>query len=291
MHEYQPRRRVQHLSLPIDGIDYRLNLWGDAEPVRLVALHGWGDAGMSFQFLADQLPTDISVLAPDWRGFGASESSADRYYFPDYLADLDAVLTSFSPAKPVVLLGHSLGGNVASLYAGVRPERVRALIVVEGFGLTDSEPDAAPARYARWLASLTEPTVVRDFAAPAELAERIRRRSPGLTPDRALFLARHWTRANGDAHRLRLAGAHRRPNPVLYRRAEARACWQAITAPVTLVRAEPSTPGLSAQAEDMAAALGEHYQRTALIADSGHNIHLEQPGELAGVVAQVLGDL
>ena len=49
------------------------------------------------------------------------------------------------PTQPVDLLGHSMGGNVVMSYAGVRPERVRRLINLEGFGLPDSRPRAGAA--------------------------------------------------------------------------------------------------------------------------------------------------
>uniref|UniRef100_UPI002362DFF1 alpha/beta fold hydrolase n=3 Tax=Pseudomonadota TaxID=1224 RepID=UPI002362DFF1 len=78
----------------------------------LVLLHGWMDVGASFQFVVDALAGDREVIALDWRGFGLSEASgAGCYWFPDYLADLDALLDAVSPSAPVDLLGHSMGGN------------------------------------------------------------------------------------------------------------------------------------------------------------------------------------
>ena len=61
------------------------------------------------------------------------------------------VARSVSPIAPVDLVGHSMGGNVAMLYAGVRPQRVRRLVSLEGFGMTRTTPDQAPARYREWL--------------------------------------------------------------------------------------------------------------------------------------------
>ena len=55
------------------------------------------------------------------------------------------MIAVFSPNQPVNLLGHSMGGNIASLYAGVRPDRVATLINVEGFGLPDSDPERSSA--------------------------------------------------------------------------------------------------------------------------------------------------
>ena len=85
-------------------------------------LHGWMDVAASFQFVVDAFAEDRHVLALDWRGFGASDTpAADTYFFPEYLGDLELVLDElFGRARaPIDLLGHSMGGNVAMLYAGV----------------------------------------------------------------------------------------------------------------------------------------------------------------------------
>ena len=107
----------------------------------LVMVHGFMDVGASFQFVVDAMAAAGDgarcVVAPDWRGFGRSEApgATDAYWFADYLGDLDALLDALSPDAPVDLLGHSMGGNVAMAYAGVRPGRVRRLVNLEGFGL------------------------------------------------------------------------------------------------------------------------------------------------------------
>src|SRR5580658_808948 len=101
----------------------------------VVLLHGWLDCGETFQFLVDALERDWPLAALDWRGFGRSGWAGDGYWFPDYLADLDGLLALLSPSRPARLVGHSMGGNVASLYAGVRPERVRSVVNLEGFWL------------------------------------------------------------------------------------------------------------------------------------------------------------
>ena len=65
------------------------------------------------------------MIALDWRGFGATDTpAADTYFFPEYLGDLELVLDALFGVDrgPIDLLGHSMGGNVAMLYAGVRPD-------------------------------------------------------------------------------------------------------------------------------------------------------------------------
>ena len=109
-----PRRTARHR---IRGVDYCINEWGDENAAQLFLLHGWGDTGSTFQFLVDELSADWMVIAPDWRGFGESHHRAECYWFPDYVADLDALLAIYSPDRAVRLVGHSMGANVAGLYA------------------------------------------------------------------------------------------------------------------------------------------------------------------------------
>jgi len=141
---YSPQRIPNSEILDIRGLACHLQRWpGQGGPL-CILLHGWMDAGATFQFLVDALPPSWEVIAPDWRGYGQSAWSPGGYYFPEYLADLDALLNVLSPEIPVWLVGHSMGGNVASLYAGIRPERVSRLVSLEGLGLPPSQASQAP---------------------------------------------------------------------------------------------------------------------------------------------------
>ena len=148
----------------------------------MVLLHGWMDVSASFQFLVDALRRDWDVYAPDWRGYGLTDwGKSDCYWFPDYLADLDYLLDAIAQT-PVNLVGHSLGGNVAMLYAGVQPERIAKLVNLEGFGMAATRPEQAPQALralARRAARAAGPA--RRTQNFAELAERLRESNPRLT--------------------------------------------------------------------------------------------------------------
>src|SRR5256884_8550732 len=143
------------------------------------------DVSASFQFLADALRGEWDLYAPDWRGYGLTQwGKSDSYWFPDYLADLEVILQMLE-GSPANLVGHSLGGNVASMYAGIRPQRVAKLVNLEGFGLAATKPEDAPRRYARWLAELHERPRFRAYANYGELAQRLRQDNRRLTAERA----------------------------------------------------------------------------------------------------------
>jgi pimeloyl-ACP methyl ester carboxylesterase len=279
---FVPGRKPKTRCLPIRGVDYAVTEWGNASDPLLVYLHGFGDCGATFQFVVDELAHDWFVVAPDWRGFGATKVTAEAFWFPDYLADLDHLLQHYSPAAPARLVGHSMGGNVAGLYAGARPDRVAAFVNLEGFGLPDSDPADAPQRYHGWLEQARGEPVHVERSGYAILAERIRRRSPRMQPSHADFVAHCWADAAADGKvRLRMHPAHKLPNPVLYRRAEAEACWRAVTAPVLLVagrRSEFPAP------HD----LPFPHSQAAWLEDSGHMLHFEQPAALAALIEDFL---
>ncbi|MCG2634279.1 MAG: alpha/beta hydrolase [Gammaproteobacteria bacterium] len=279
--------------LEINGLRYHLRSWGPEEAPVLFLLHGWADVSASFQFVVDALQSEWRVIAPDWRGFGESGWVPGGYWFADYLRDLDEILAVYTPDAPGHLIGHSMGGNIACLYAGVRPDRVATLMTFEGFGIPPATPDLAPARLRDWLEQSQRPLPFRDFLDFAQVAARIQRNSPRISSERAEWLARHWAVEQGDRVVLRFDPVHRRPNPVLYREQEAMACWREITAPVLWVDSEDSDfeQRYTQAGADMDARRGCFPQlQTATVTGAGHMMHHEQPEQVAALIEGFLRD-
>ena len=286
-------RHSESLFLSIRGLRYHVRHWkGDPER-RLFLLHGWMDVSASFQFLVDALQGNWDVYAPDWRGYGLTAwSGSDNYWFPDYIGDLDALLDRLQPEAPVNLVGHSLGGNVGGLFAGIRPERVARFVNLEGFGMPVTRPEQAPRRYARWMDELKQAPGWRPYASYAELADRLQKNNPRLRRDRAEFLAQHWGKdAEQGGVVLRSDPAHKLVNATLYRLDEARACWERVTAPVLWVDAAESETirrmKLTPQdlAERRAAFKNLSYQT---VAEAGHMLHHDRPEEVARLIEAFL---
>jgi len=274
--------------LTVRGLRYHCSCWGDAAAPLLLLLHGWGDAGGSFQFVVDELRRDWRVVAPDWRGFGRSDRAPGGYWWPDYLADLDALVEHFAPGRKVPLVGHSLGGNIALMYAGVRPARVSSVVAIDSFGLANREPEEAPGRYEKWLHELSHPMAVRDYDSFDALALRLQKQNPRLSDEKAAFLARVMGR-EGEGGRVVLAAdpAHRHVNPVLYRRAEAEACWRRVKAPVMWIEPDDlrlrEQLGLTAEAIEAGKRCFADF-REHLIPETGHNLHHDAPAEVARLI-------
>jgi pimeloyl-ACP methyl ester carboxylesterase len=282
--------------LTIRGLRCHVRHWGREGAPKLFMLHGWMDVGASFQFVVDALQGDWHVIAPDWRGFGLSQrNSGDTYWFPDYLADLDAILRHYSPDQAVNLLGHSMGGNVVGLYAGARPERIRKLINLEGAGLRGATPEQAPGRYAKWMDALLEKPDMRTYPSRAAVAARLQKTNPRLSDERADFLSRHWS-AQNDAGEWEILGdpLHKQAGPLPYHVDDVMACWKAITAPVLWVEADqtnmwdwlgPKEDG-RAELERRLAHLRD--VQCKMVHDAGHMLHHDQPVALAQMIEEFL---
>ncbi len=277
----------------IRGLTSHVRLWGPADAPKLFLLHGWMDCSASFQFLVDALAREWCVIAPDWRGFGQSEWLHRSYWFPDYLADLEWLLEYYSPDEAVRLVGHSMGGNVVGLYAGVRPARVAKLAILEGFGMHPTDAVQAPGRYVNWLEQDKAGATLRDYADLDEFAARLMRDNPRLTRQQADFLAANFSQQQADGRFGYAADPwHRVTNPVLYRFEEAKACWRAVTAPVLWVVAADSRlyKEFAGRAEDYRARLASFSGlREVVMEDCGHMLHHDQPQRLAVLLEEFLG--
>jgi pimeloyl-ACP methyl ester carboxylesterase len=291
---YRLRREARHETVRLRGLEMHLRRWGppaSAHRPALYCLHGWLDCGDTFQFLVDEFAGERPVVALDWRGFGQSAWAPDGYAFTDYLADLDALLELYEPQGPAMLLGHSMGGNVACLYAGVRPERVRCIVNLEGFGLPPGAPSQAPKRLRQWLDELKETPSFNDYDSFEQLCEAIQRRHPRIDALRARHLAGIWAYAD-EQGRVRLWGdaRHKRIFPTMYRREESEAVWREIRAPMLALAGEHST--YLAQWPDGGGL--EQFRRCVpgctvqLIDGAGHLLHLEKPEAIAPLIEAFL---
>ena len=285
-----PASRTEMIE--VAGLRYNVRHWGDDEAPRIFLLHGWMDSSATFQFVVDALRQSWHVIAPDWRGYGQSQWLSRPYWFPDYYADLDGLLKHYSPDEPARIVGHSMGANIASTYAAIKPERVSRLVMVDFLGLKPPADIDAPTQISHWLKGIQDPPRMRAYPAHADLARQLRRANHRLSAARALFLAQSVSRVRPDgAIEMACDPWHKIPAPTIYRVDEAMACWRKITAPVLMLIAEH---GYIQQrfGNDLA-----EYERrinsfqhveVKTIKDAGHNIQHDQPEELAAAVEAFL---
>jgi pimeloyl-ACP methyl ester carboxylesterase len=276
----------------VRGERHHVQTWGEPQATPIVLLHGWMDVGASFQFLVDALAGDWYAIAPDLRGFGRSGWQAQGYWFYDYIADLEALLERFVPDNSVRLVGHSLGGNIAMDYAGVRPQRVHRVVSLEGFGIPAEKPELAPDKLSKWLDALRDPPSFAPYPNLAAVADRLQKNNPRMARDHAEFLAGHWAEALPDGSaRLRSDPRHKLPFPTVYRTEEACAAWQRVTAPVLWVAASDSfvPRWLGEDSGGLQRRIASFRDgRMITIADAGHMLHHDQPASVAAAIEPFL---
>jgi pimeloyl-ACP methyl ester carboxylesterase len=150
--EWSPPRNA-HANRVLGQVGARVPRAGASHEATAILLHGFLDAGASWDRVAPALAdAGLRVFAPDLRGFGDSAHvpAGAYYHFPDYVFDL-ADLVDAVQASPLFLVGHSMGGTIATYYAGAFPEKVKKLALLEGTGPVDNPPDMAPVRMRRWI--------------------------------------------------------------------------------------------------------------------------------------------
>jgi pimeloyl-ACP methyl ester carboxylesterase len=291
--DYVPRRPARLSEL--DGREGRIALthWGPQDPSPILLLHGWMDCGAGWQLLVDQLPDDWPLVAVDWPGYGRSARRAERYWFADHLAELDWLVGALSPDRPVRLIGHSMGGTIASIYAGVRPARVAWLANLEGFGMPELPHAQFPGHVESWLDALKAPPSARRYPELEALALALQRANPRLPLAHARYLARAWTREVDGGFEILADPRQQLPTPIRYARADLEACWARVRAPLLLL--------YGAESDYMQRAIGPDAlqrlhalmpsMRAGSIADAGHLLPHEQPAQVAQALLQFAATL
>ncbi len=302
---YQAQREPTSTFVSLRGCRYHLLRWGPPSATQppLVLAHGWMDVAASWQFMVDALSEDFlrdrQIMAFDWRGYGLTESPAtDSYWFPDYLGDLDALLDVISPQRAIDLVGHSMGGNVVTMFAGVRPDRIRRLVNLEGFGMPATRAAQAPRRLGQWLDELRQHREgaidLKTYPDAGAVADRLMKTNPRLPRDKAEWLARHWARPDANGQwRILGDAAHKIVNPYLYRVDEVLEILKRISAPVLAVEASDDSLGQWWQGKYT---LDEYHQRLqsvprhriARIENASHMLHHDQPQALAQLLQDFL---
>lgn len=154
-----PAPRTLYLTTT-DSINLRCLAWDHVEPKAVVALvHGMGEHCGRYGHVADYLNQQgFALLAYDQRGHG--ESGGPRGYTPSLEALLDDLALFLKkvekeyPNTPIVLYGHSMGGNVVLNYSLRRKANIAGLIVSSPWIDLAFAPPAWKVNAARWLKML-----------------------------------------------------------------------------------------------------------------------------------------
>ena len=276
-----------------EGLALHLLEWSQ-EGVPLLLIHGFSNEAHVWDDFAPRVAPYYRTLAVDLRGHGDSDRHPERHYDYDYhLGDLDA-LCAHLDIERLVVVGHSLGGRIATFFAARHPERMAGLVLV------DSGPELDPRGVSR-IRTDVERKGGASFASPLEYERALARAYPAATPAALARMARHGLRTREDGrfepktdpafHEAR-AGmdakqAEEREEKV------ARELWEAlakIPCPTLVVRGAASDV-LTADCADRMAEEVLPRGQLAVVAQAGHSVMTDNPeGFAEAVLAFAVGE-
>lgn len=278
---------MQETLLNIRGLRICLCTWGPEEGPIVLCLHGILEQGAAWSEVAIRLAQKgYRVIAPDLRGHGRSDrvDKSSSYNLIDFLGDIDAIVENLA-GKAFILVGHSLGSVLGAIFATIRPQRIKNIVLVETILPTASEeedPTTTLTNQLNYIAAPPEHPVFPDVEAAAE---RLRQATPAISKSLAMLLAERITEPCQ-------GGVRWRWEPLLRTRAGislngiGRSRYlnllKKITVPITLVYGDKSNLN---RAEDLNKQQEAMPNATKVVVSGGHNLPLEAPSALAKIIS------
>jgi pimeloyl-ACP methyl ester carboxylesterase len=255
--------------------------WGNESKPLLVLVHGTLDHCRNWDWVARALRDRYHIVAPDLRGHGDSGwSIGGEYSMLGYVTDLANLLHQIN-RFPVTLVGHSLGGGIVLQYAGIYPENVAKLVVMEGLGPATRRAARATAppheAIHQWITQVRELAArhPRHYKTMDEAVQRTREAHPRLSADHARHLTEHGLTRNEDGTYSWKYDNYIRSSRMAYpyREEDTVGIWSRITAPTLLVNGAESFAARGEQ-DDRASAF--KHARTVTISRANHWLHHDQ---------------
>ncbi len=175
--------------------------WGDPANPTMLLVHGSQDHCRTWDFFVQAFVNDYYIIAPDLRGHGDSDwSVGSSYSHLEYVYDLTQLAKQLELTQ-LTLIGHSLGGTLACLFAGIEPARVARLVSIEGIGLWEADEERTAAQTLNeWIDSMDalsarEP---RRYDSLQSACARMQTMNSNLSAEQAQHLTTHGVRQNED---------------------------------------------------------------------------------------------
>ncbi len=288
MRMYRPLHRPRKTFLRVNGIRHCIREWGGPADRPILMLHGHLDSSATFQFLADELAGNYRIVAPDLRGFGETRWAAYGYSFEDYLADIDAIVEHHF-CEPVTVVGHSLGGNLAMMFAGVRNKDVNAVVSLDGFGMSDFDRQLVTTHYRRWLDAKRRTPCGLSLQNLEDATRRLMRANANLPEDKAHFLASKLSKRIEGKFAWRFDPAHRGPFPRPYCSSDWLQAIQEITVPVLWIGSDqPYPPSIALNSPTLDDRIRLSRASFHRVAGASHNLHHDAPKQVAAHLVKFL---
>lgn len=262
--------------------------WGNEGAPPLLLVHGGNDHCRSWDWVAQRLSDRFHVLAVDLRGHGDSDHAPGSHY-PTHGFVLDlAQLIEQRQLAPVNILAHSWGGAISLLYAGIYPEKLNRLMVIEGWSPSPEvvrKHAEVPTheRLRNWVEATRAVAHKRAprYAGIEDCIVRMKAANARLSDEQARHLTIHAAAQNEDgSYSWKYDPYVRVVSPTWHSPEELGAIWSRITCPVLLVR------GTESWASDPLADGKIGYFRDARVValeKAGHWVHHDRLDDVIGL--------
>ena len=264
--------RAQDHFETVNGLRLHYLDWGGRGKPALILLHGGSAYAQWWDFVAPAFSDNFHVIAPDWRDHGDSQhAEPPAYSTGHYIDDLHKLLVKIGVERPVIV-GHSMGGHNAVIYATEHAAETAALVMVD---TTVSYPESA-VQFLRKLGQ--KPAKV--FGSRAEAISRFR-----VLPREALFSQERLEYIAGFAFTERADGkwVAKIDRRTLFRDpVDGRKLLSHISCPTLIVKAENSPVLNHDKLTKLCSDLPDG--RWAEVKDCYHHVMLDNPEGLIGVV-------
>jgi pimeloyl-ACP methyl ester carboxylesterase len=267
--------------------------WGNGTKPPLLLLHGGRDHCRNWDWVAEALRDEWHIVAPDLRGHGDSQWSAEgQYETAGYIYDL-AQLVHQQRLAPVTIIAHSLGGNIALRYAGIYPAAVARLVAIEGLGpspdrLAERATNTIDQRMDEWILEKRglAGRLPRRYPTIEDAVRRMRDENPHLTAEQARHLTVHGANQNEDGtYSWKFDNYVRTFPPYDMARRDIEALWARIACPTMLLHGTESRAGDPA-ADGRAARFRN--ARVVGVERAGHWLHHDRLDEFLRIVRAFL---
>ena len=281
---------MQETLLTVRGLRLYLCAWGPEEGPLVLCLHGILEQGAAWSEVAIRLAQKgYRVIAPDLRGHGRSDhvGKGGSYNLMDFLADIDAIV-DFLADRAFTLVGHSLGSVVAAIFASIRPQKVKNLVLVETILPTEAGEENAVEQLATHLDYLASPPKHPVFPDVETAAERLRQGTPAISKSLAMLLAKRITEPYEGGVRWRWAPLLRTRAGIGFNgigRSRYLGLLKKIKVPITLVYGDKSNLNRD---EDLAEQQAAMPTAQKVVLSGGHNLPLETPSGLAKIISSAV---
>ncbi len=292
-------RDTQHMDLEPkehffvhDGLKIHYWEWGDASEETVVFVHGVRDQGRSWEhFISSMIERGYPLghaVAIDLRGHGDSEwpATGRGYQHEDFLTDLAGLMRHLNK-DPLTIIGHSLGGSMALLYAGVFPEKVKCLVLLESLGPFARSDDEVPEIIAERLTGRNYIEIPFPYSSLEAAAKGLQKRFPLIPDAAAMHMALYGTKKRGDSYLWKYDPVLRYRTNTALSEGQVEAFIRRVKCPILFV--------YGSESDFMKSVRGPRVKlfnnaRVVSLDGAGHHIPHEKPQELAEIVVPFLID-